>query len=82
MSERIEVWPVAEEAASYISDGMIVGLGTGRAASMFVHALAARVKEGLSIRGVPTSKATETLAASLGIPLIPVGRRRSIGHRR
>jgi ribose 5-phosphate isomerase A len=46
-----------------------LGLGSGRAASAFVRALAARVREGLAVHGVPTSAATAALAASLGIPL-------------
>jgi ribose 5-phosphate isomerase A len=48
---------------------MKLGLGTGRAASAFVEALGVRVAEGLRVTGVPTSDATATLAASLGIPL-------------
>ena len=49
---------------------MVVGLGTGRAAARFVQELGARVRGGLDVRGVPTSVATETLARSLGIPLV------------
>lgn len=49
---------------------MVLGLGTGRAASGFVREVGARVREGLAIRGVPTSRATRRLAVSLGIPLI------------
>lgn len=49
---------------------MVVGLGTGRAASGFVRALGARVRGGLAVQGVPTSEATRRLAGSLGIPLI------------
>jgi ribose 5-phosphate isomerase A len=53
-----------------IEPGMIVGLGTGRAASMFVRALAERVGAGLQIKGIPTSKKTEALARELSIPLV------------
>lgn len=60
---------VAEKALEYIRDGMVVGLGTGRAATAFVRALGERVNAGLNIRGVPTSAASEALARSLGIPL-------------
>ncbi len=49
---------------------MVVGLGTGRAAAMFVHALALRIEEGLDVRGVPTSRRTEELAKELGVPLV------------
>ena len=65
-----DIWPAAGEAAEMVESGMVVGLGTGRAASMFVRALAGRVKKGLSVRGVPTSKKTESLARELAIPLV------------
>lgn len=64
-----DIWPAAGEAAEMVESGMVVGLGTGRAASMFVRALAGRVAKGLSVRGVPTSKKTEALARELAIPL-------------
>lgn len=48
---------------------MVVGLGTGRAAAMFVRALAQRVDSGLTIRGVPTSEKTAELARELSVPL-------------
>lgn len=59
----------AEQALAYVEDGAVIGLGSGRASTAFVHALAERVKRGLRIRGVPTSQATADLAAELGIPL-------------
>jgi ribose 5-phosphate isomerase A len=46
-----------------------VGLGSGRAAEAFVRALAAEARRGLHVRAVPTSRATATLAASLGLAL-------------
>ncbi len=67
--EASDIWPAAADAAEMVESGMVVGLGTGRAASMFVRALAGRVVRGLSIRGVPTSKKTEALARELAIPL-------------
>jgi ribose 5-phosphate isomerase A len=63
------IWPIATEAAAMVEAGMVVGLGTGRAAAMFVRALAARVRSGLSIRGVPTSTRTARLAEELAVPL-------------
>ncbi len=48
----------------------MVGLGTGRAASAFVRGLGVRIRAGLRVRGVPTSRATARLAGSLGIPLV------------
>lgn len=59
---------VGEKAATFIEDGMIVGLGTGSTATFMVKALAERVKkENLSIVCVSTSKVTEELAKSLGL---------------
>lgn len=66
----VSLWPAAIEAAEMIDPGMVVGLGTGRAAAMFVRALAGRIREGLRARGVPTSKRTEELANELGVPLV------------
>jgi ribose 5-phosphate isomerase A len=60
----------AHAASDLVTDGMIVGLGTGSTASLFVRDLGARVKEGLQITGVPTSARTASLATELGIPLI------------
>ena len=60
---------LASRALEFVRDGAIVGLGTGRAATAFLHALAARVREGLSVRGVPTSEETARLARELGIAL-------------
>lgn len=59
----------AEKALEYVQDGTAIGLGTGHAATHFMHALADRVRQGLRIRGVPTSQASRALALELGIPL-------------
>ncbi len=60
----------AEKALEYVSEGMTLGLGTGRAAFAFVRALGARVAAGLDVKGVPTSEATAALARELAIPLL------------
>ncbi|WP_294977275.1 ribose-5-phosphate isomerase RpiA [uncultured Leuconostoc sp.] len=54
----------AEVAINYISDGMIVGLGTG---STVMYLLEAIARQGLKISGVTTSKKTSEICASLGI---------------
>jgi ribose 5-phosphate isomerase A len=59
----------AEQALSYVEDGMKLGLGTGSTAAKFVHLLGAKVKSGLKVICVPTSEATRAQAAALGIPL-------------
>src|SRR6185437_15901603 len=45
------------------------GLGSGSTAEHAVRFLAERVKAGLNIRGIPTSKRTKELAEQLGLPL-------------
>ncbi len=55
------------DALRYIRAGQTVGLGTGRAASAFIRALAER---GPKVRGVPTSRASAELAHSLGIEVV------------
>lgn len=59
----------AEYAVDYIEDGMIVGLGTGSTVAFLLDKLAERTKAGLNITAVSTSRATATLAASLGIKI-------------
>ncbi len=60
----------AEAACEYVKDGMIVGLGTGSTAEFAVKKIGELVRNGLSIRGIPTSDSTKILAESEGIPLI------------
>lgn len=59
----------AEAALKLVEPGMILGLGTGSTAAIFVKLLAERVKQGLDIVGTPTSEATQRLARELGIKL-------------
>jgi ribose 5-phosphate isomerase A len=61
---------LATRALGLVEPGMLVGLGSGRAASAFVRALGARVAGGLQVRGVATSDATARLAREMGIPLV------------
>jgi len=58
-----------ERAVELVRDGMAVGLGTGSTAYWAVARLGARVREGLRVRCVPTSRRTEEQARALGIPL-------------
>ncbi|MGO3837949.1 MAG: ribose-5-phosphate isomerase RpiA [Vagococcus sp.] len=61
---------VGIESATYIKDGMTVGLGTGSTAFYMVEEIGRRMREEqLNIVGVTTSHATEEQAKSLGIPL-------------
>ncbi|MBI4013839.1 MAG: ribose-5-phosphate isomerase RpiA [Candidatus Rokubacteria bacterium] len=69
---------VAAHALTLVPDrgpeGVRLGLGSGRAAAAFVRALGARVRQGLVVRGVPTSDATAALAREVGIAVIDVDR--------
>ena len=60
-------------AAELVEDGMRVGLGTGTTARWLVERLAERVREGLRVRCVPTSRQTEEQARSLGLALVSLG---------
>ena len=55
---------VAQRAAEYVQGGMVVGLGTGTTATLFIHSLAARK---LNVRCVASSDASHDLALSLGM---------------
>ena len=59
----------AAAAAELITDGMILGLGTGTTASYLVQILGERVRQGMRIQGVPTSEVTRQLALAEGVPL-------------
>jgi ribose 5-phosphate isomerase A len=65
-----EAAALGAEALAHVKPGNVVGLGTGQAASAFIHALGTAVKTGLAVTGVPTSQASATLARTLGIPLV------------
>src|ERR1019366_9296599 len=62
----------AARALELVADGALVGLGSGRTASVFVRLLGARVRDGLRVTGVPASGATAELAREAGIPLAPL----------
>ncbi|NDI33942.1 ribose-5-phosphate isomerase RpiA [Chengkuizengella sediminis] len=59
-----------EKAVEFVKEGMIIGLGTGSTAYWTVQKLGELVKNGLNIKGIPTSKSTEKLALEMNIPLV------------
>ncbi|MGA8763288.1 MAG: ribose-5-phosphate isomerase RpiA [Candidatus Sulfotelmatobacter sp.] len=65
----LEKEAAARASLRFIKDGQVVGLGTGSTAAHFVRLLGEQVKNGLKIRGIPTSERSREQAASLGIPL-------------
>jgi ribose 5-phosphate isomerase A len=70
MSREREKQVAAEAAADLVQDGMTVGLGTGSTAEFALRRLGERVRQGLRMRGLPSSRRSEALARELGIPLV------------
>jgi ribose 5-phosphate isomerase A len=72
VSDRDELKKAAgERAVDWVEPGMVVGLGTGSTAIHAIRRIAELIRDG-SLRevvGVPTSRASEEDARSLGIPL-------------
>jgi ribose 5-phosphate isomerase A len=64
-----DAWKVAaaERALQFVEPGMKLGLGTGTTAAKFVDLLGPKVKAGLDVICIATSKATEARASALGI---------------
>ena len=60
----------AEAAVEFVKNGMIVGLGSGSTAEFAVKKLGQKVREGLKIKGIPTSNVIKKKADEEGIPLI------------
>jgi len=58
-----------EKAAEYVENGMIVGLGTGSTVEYTIKKIAEMVKNGLDIKGIPTSMHTKKIAKEFNIPL-------------
>jgi ribose 5-phosphate isomerase A len=59
----------ARASLKFVKDGQVVGLGTGSTAAYFIQLLGEQVKNGLHVRGIPTSVRSRDQALSLGIPL-------------
>jgi ribose 5-phosphate isomerase A len=62
----------AIRALDFVSDGMVIGLGTGTTTGYFIEMLGERIQSGslLNVRGIPTSEHSAQSARSLGIPLV------------
>jgi ribose 5-phosphate isomerase A len=69
MANDQEKEAAARASLRFIKDGQVVGLGTGSTAAHFIQLLGEQVKQGLRVRGIPTSVRSKELAESLGIPL-------------
>ena len=69
MANDLEKEAAARASLRFVKDGQVVGLGTGSTAAYFIRLLGEQVKNGLRVRGIPTSDRSRELAQSLGIPL-------------
>jgi len=69
MANDQEKEAAARAGLRFIRDGQVIGLGTGSTAAFFIRLLGEQVRDGLRIRGIPTSVRSKELALSLGIPL-------------
>jgi len=67
------VQAVAARALELVADGSRIGLGSGRAAMLFLDGLGARVRDGLRVSAVPTSRIVADLAMQARIPLLELG---------
>src|SRR5271156_4768434 len=69
MANDQEKEAAARASLRFVKDGQVVGVGTGSTAAYFIQLLGEQVKNGLKIRGIPTSDRSREQAAELGIPL-------------
>jgi len=57
-------------ALEMVEDGMVLGLGSGSTAEIFIELLGEQVRQGLDVVGIPTSKGTAECARENGIKLV------------
>jgi ribose 5-phosphate isomerase A len=70
---------VAKEAINYIKDGMIIGLGTGSTANLFIDFLSTKVKqESLNIKVVASSTVSQIRSINSGLSYISLDQIESI----
>ncbi|MGB3456175.1 MAG: ribose-5-phosphate isomerase RpiA [Litorimonas sp.] len=60
----------AMAALEFVQDGMVLGLGSGSTAEIFLERLGDKVAGGLKVKGVPTSQRTADVAREAGVPLL------------
>lgn len=65
---------LSADALRLVTDGQVLGLGSGRAAAAFVRSLSRRIRAGLKVEGVPTSLQIKLVAEKEGIPMIDADR--------
>jgi len=68
-NNEIQKREAARRALDLVEPGMRLGLGTGSTARHFVDLVGEKVADGLDVRCVATSEATQAQAKRLGIPM-------------
>lgn len=74
MDEKARALTAAKTAAGFraadmVEDDMVIGLGTGSTVFYMIERLSTRIRDGLSVTGIPTSYQTAMRAREYGIPL-------------
>ena len=71
MSYDDAISALSTNALKFVKDGYIVGLGSGRAATILVKSLGKLIKlKQYNIKGIPTSLQIKLIAEKAGIPLV------------
>ncbi|GLQ19165.1 ribose-5-phosphate isomerase RpiA [Algimonas porphyrae] len=60
----------AQAALEFVQDGMVLGLGSGSTAEIFIEKLGDQVAGGLKVTAIPTSQRTAQCAIEAGITLL------------
>lgn len=66
----VEKENAALAALDFVEDGMVLGLGSGSTAEIFIDRLGEKIAGGWKIAGIPTSERTAECARDAGIPLL------------
>ncbi|MEZ6037127.1 MAG: ribose-5-phosphate isomerase RpiA [Planctomycetota bacterium] len=67
---RVAKRAAAFAAADLVPDGSTIGLGSGSTFLFVLERLAERIRDGLKVKGVPTSSGTAAAAQQVGVPLL------------
>ncbi|MCH7648934.1 MAG: ribose 5-phosphate isomerase A, partial [Thaumarchaeota archaeon] len=71
MSYDDAISALSNNALKFVKDDYVIGLGSGRAATVLVKSLAKLIKlKNYNIKGIPTSLQIKLVAEKVGIPLV------------
>ncbi len=73
MSYDNAILALSNNALKFVKDDYVIGLGSGRAATVLVKSLAKLIKlKKYNIKGIPTSLQIKMVAEKIGIPLVEI----------